>query len=481
MMKRFTYAAIIAMSLYVLSGCGNIQIMAVAEKNEIVEVNDRNLEQEIYYVKNGTRFAEVYMPSGNVKGTVRKVNPERILYFADNEQMVPIHYKGELIAYSSASADFNSVTLERFKDMGYSIGLYGGNIGEDGYYHINVSDKNMVPGSYADSIFGQVISNEIRIVSIGGDPIAEHVDLGSGIIMGLEQDKYYTVEFYAGTYYYKQNLQADVHFLRAFEVYSYGPSYISDTTHGYRCFNTPDNLNSGWYVINGEGLFLYYGYEKGEMQGLSAKELNKSYYSSDEEMVSTYSRQYKVHVPKATKGMKITVSYGETAMEGSDLSASVFAPDGTEYNMAVDADSRKMVLSLAYAVAGDWNIYIYPQTLAVEDVSISNESVVEETVCEEVEFTLPEDTPYQRFYADVSGDGKVYGSVVAPEGITYSLELKSVKDQNGNSRRYLIYDLPYAYAGQYKIKIYHYLSDSNISNIEMISYDSDTTEIIIIN
>lgn len=148
--------------------------------------------------------------------------------------------------------------------------------------------------------------------------------------------------------------------------------------------------------------------------------------------------------------------------------------------MTLDTASREMNLSLAYATAGDWNIYIYPQTLPIEGISISNESVIEETVCEEAAFILEEDTQYQRFYADVSGDGKVYGSVIGPDGITYSLSLQSVKDKSGNNKRYLIYDLPYAYAGQYKVKIYHYLSDSVISNIQMSSYNDSGTEIIII-
>ncbi len=466
------------LALCLLTGCGNIQIMAVSEKKEIKEVKDTDLEQDTYYIKNGTRFVKVYMPEGNANGIASKVSTGRVLYFTDDEQMVPVHYKSELIAYSSKKADFSSVTLERFRDMEYSIGIYGGYIGDDGYYHINISSNNIVPGSQADSLFSQVISSEVRIVSIGGEPIAGLIDSGSGIITNLEKDKYYTMEFYAGTYYYKENFKADIHFLRAYEVYSYGSSYISDTTHGYMCFNTPDNLKSGWYVVNGSGLFLYHDYVRGN--AVAAEDLNEGFYSSNEEMVATYSKQYKVHVPKTTKDMKITVAYGETGLNAGDFSATVFAPDGTSYEMDVNLESREMTLSLAYAAAGDWNIYIYPQTLAIEQVSISNESVVEETVCEEVEFNLEEDTPYQRFYADVVGDGKVYGSVIGPDGITYSLSLQSVKDKSGNNRRYLVYDLPYAYAGQYKVKIYHYLSDSIISNIQMTSYNDSSTEIIII-
>lgn len=480
MNKRFIIVVSVILSLCLLAGCGNIQIMAVKERKEIVEVTDKNLEQEIYYIKNGTRFVKVYMPSGNVNGTTNRVSSGRVLYFTDDEQMVPVHYKGELIAYSSKTADFNSVTLERFKDMQYSIGIYGGYIGDDGYYHIKVSDKNIVPGSYAESIFNRVISSEVRIVSIGGESIMELVDPGSGIITGLAKDKYYTVEFFAGTYYYKENFLADTHFLRAFEVYNFGISYINDTTHGYMCFNTPDNLKSGWYVINGAGLFLYYDHTKEDAVALSGEELNEGYYSSTEEMVANYSRQYKVYVPKTTKDMKITVSYGNTGLSEGDFAATVFAPDGTGYEMTLDTASREMNLSLAYATAGDWNIYVYPQTLPIEGVSISNESVIEETVCEEAAFILEEDAQYQRFYADVSGDGKVYGSVIGPDGITYSLSLQSVKDKSGNNKRYLIYDLPYAYAGQYKVKIYHYLSDSVISNIQMSSYNDSSTEIIII-
>lgn len=479
MKKLYTAIIMVVMLIFFLTGCGNIKILALPEKMEIVELEDKDLRQEVYYVKNGTRFASVYMPQGNnVKGTTSRVDTSRVIYFNGDENMVPIHYKGELIAYSSTSADFSNATLERFMDMGYSIGLFGGQIGEDGYYHIDLSEKNVVPGSQAGKLFDQVISSEIRIISIGGDPISKHIDSGSGIITGLEKDKYYTVEFYAGTYYYQETFKADIHYLRAFEIYNYGSTYISDTTHGYRCFNTPD-LKSGWYTINGAGLFLYHNFERGKTAEETVN-LNEGYYASTEEMIATYSKQYKIYVPNATRDMKITVLYEKNSLSGNDFSASVFAPDGTSYDMTVNGINNQMTLSLAYAEAGDWNLYIYPQTLGIQEVYISNESVAEETVCEEAEFNLTEDTRYQRFYADVSGNGKVYGSIIGPEGITYSLELKSEKSSTGEDKRYLIYDLPYAYAGQYKVKIYHYLSDSEITNIQMFSYESDNTEIIII-
>lgn len=464
-----------------LTGCQDVQIFIEPEPDHAVEVSDSQIETETYYIKNGTKFAKVYMPQGNVSGKSGKVNPSRVMYFMGDEAKVPVHYKGELIAYASAKADLSKVTLERFKDMNYSIGIFGGKIEEDGYYHITTSKSNMVEGTSAYELFNRVASSEIRIVTIGGSPIANLVDTGSGIITGLEQNGTYEIEFYSGTYFYRTKVVSDTHFIRSYEIYGYGKSLIEDTIHGYMCFNTPEDLKSGWYLINGEGLFQYHSYTRGEEA--AEETLNESYYKTTEELVASYSKQYQVSVPSATKDMVITVQYGEitdAADESAEITGYVIAPDGTGYDMMLDTEKQQMSLNLAVAGAGDWMVYIYPKSLDIVDVSVSSDSIMEDTTCEEISFELIEDTEYQRFYADVSGEGDIYGVVIGPEGITYGLTLETYREKNGQTKRYLHYDMPYAKAGTYTMKIYHYLSQTEIFNMQMVTYVDNGSEIIII-
>lgn len=471
---------ILFLSVCLLSGCKDIQIFEKPAPDHAVEISDRQIEMEIYYVKNGTRFSEVYMPNGNSKGTVSSLDQGRVLFFYGDEDMVPVHYKGELVAYASAKADLKQVTLERFKDMGYSLGIYGGELQDDGYYHISTG-KNVCPNSDADRIFSQVISDEVRIVSIGGTPIKELVDSGSGIILKLEQGKSYLVEFYSGTYYYRENFVADMHFLKAFELYRYNEERIEDTINGYMCFNTPDTLKSGYYNINGQGLFLYHSYKRGEK--VEYETLNEGYYENTVQMVAAYSKQYTVSVPYDIKDMVITVNYGRILSDldaGTDIIGYVVAPDGTGYEMVRDDKEDTLTLSMAVAMAGEWEVYISPRSLDITDITVKSSETLEDTVCEESEFIVPEDTSFQMFYADIVGSGKVYGSIITADGVTYNFAMGEYKDGNKKGQKYLYYRMPYVAAGTYTVRIYHYQSQTKIENIQMIAYDDNESDIIII-
>lgn len=472
---------ILLFSMLVLSsGCKEIQIFEKESPSYAVEITDDELEQETFYVKNGTRFSKVYMPAGNSKNEARKLDKSRIMYMIGDEKMVPIHYKGELVAYASTKADLDYVLLERFEDIGYSIGIYGGTLKGDGYYHFSVS-KNIATGSQAASLFSQVVSDEIRIISIGGVPIEQIVDKESGILLQLKKDETYIVEFYSGTYYYRQELTADTHFLKTMELYSYDRNKIDDTIYGYMCFNTPESLKSGYYNINGSGIFLYHAYKRGEE--IADESLNEGYYDNIVDLVAAYSKQYTISAPNNTRNLLITVSYGSVTDDSDrevEKTGYVIAPDGTGYEMNVDAVNKKMTLALTSAMAGDWIVNISPKSLEVLNVSITSDEVKEDTTCVEQEFIIEEDMTFQQFYADIEGTGNVYGSIIGPNGITYNFSIGTYKE-NGKEKRYMQYKLPYVKSGTYKVKIYHYKSETSISNISMHSYENQDSDIIIIN
>lgn len=479
-MRRNFLLPLLGIALCVLSGCKDVQIFEKAAPDHAVEISSREIEMEVYYVKNGTKFSCVYMPNGNAKGSAYSLSKDRVIYFYGDEDMIPVHYKGELVAYASEKADLKQVVLERFMDMGYSIGIYGGEIEDDGYYHMSAS-KNVCPSSDADNIFSQVISDEIRIVSISGIPIKEVLDESSGIIMGLSQGKTYLIEFYSGTYYYRENFTADMHFLRAFELYRYNEECISDTINGYMCFNTPETLKSGFYNINGMGLFLYHSYKRGDK--VEYENLNEGYYENVVEMVAAYSKQYTVSVPYDTKDMLISINYGNILNEsdvGSDIVGYVVSPDGTGYEMINDSKEDALTLSLSLAMAGNWEVYVSPKSLDITGMYVKNNELAEDTVCEESEFLVPEDTAFQMFYAEIEGDGNVYGSIIAEDGVTYNFLVGEYKEGEEKGKKYLYYRMPYVPAGTYTVKIYHYQSQTSIDNIQMIAYDDRDSDIIIL-
>lgn len=462
-----------------LTAC-DVQIFVTEDPDYAVAVSDSEMETDIYYVKNGTKFTQVYMPEGNVAGKSTKVSRSRILYFEDDEDMIPVHYKGEIIAYSSAETSFDSMTLERFYDIGYSFGFWGGSIEDDGYYHIDTSQANTRPGSLADQVFNALPSNEVRIISVNDTPISEMVDDGSGLILGLEEGKDYIVELYAGTYYKKYYMTADTHMLRSYEVYNYSSEYISDTTHGYMSFSTPETLKSGWYLVNGQGLMKYYDMERGEVTTEDI-DLNEPYYMTAEEALAAYSRAYNVNIPTQTKDLEIRIEYEDDASVDEDLiSASVVSPDGTVYEMTVDEDRDIITLSMAKAMAGDWKVYIYPVELTINNVDYYSSAVNEETTIMTRTFTVEEAREYMMFYAEITGDSdNVYGAVIDENGVTYRMDIGSTTVDR-TKITYLYYKCPYLNAGNYTMKIYYYKSMTTVDEPIITPYETEEEQTVVI-
>lgn len=478
-MRKSLVLLCIVFSSILLIGCKKVEIFVEPEPDYMVEVKETEMDMDWFYVKNGTKFGPVYMPAGNATGKSKKVNKSRVIYFQDDEKMVPTHYKGELLAYASAKASLSDITLERFYDIGYSLGFWGGEIKEDGYYHITAGKENVVPGSSANEVFNCLPSKEIRIISISNTPIADIIDEGSGIVLGLKPDEKYVIELYAGTYYYKYYINADVHMMRSYEVYNYQNNYINDTTHGYMCFNTPENLKSGWYLVNGQGLMKYYSEERGST--LTTNDLNEEYYKSEEESLASYSKAYTVSIPTQTQDLDLVLTY-EDSVEESAITANVVSPAGDIYEMSIDENKNKLKLSLVKAMPGDWKIYVYPMELAIVDTEYYSTGINEETTLSETEFAIEEPKQYQMFQVDIEGNHeKVYGAIVTETGKTYQMEMIQEKGNETKKDKYsLRYQLPYMEPGTYTVKIYYYKSMTTISSPILYSYESSNSEEIIV-
>lgn len=472
--------AVLVISLFSLTACKkDIQIFEPKPITEAQEVTAKSMVRDVFYVKNGTKFSSVFLPNGNAANEAKKLDKTRVLYFIDNEPMVPAHYKGEILAYKSATLDVikDGISFERYKDLGYSIGVYGGTIGPEGFYYLTIS-KGTAIGSNAEKVLGYSQVDEIRIVSIGGRSVKEYYDEDSGVLVGLEKDKSYTVEFYVGTEYYSYNFVADTHFLQAYEYYYYEGTNLKDTKLGYVSFTTPDDLKSGYYNVNGTGLFLYHAYEKGNDP--ENESLNDSYYSSEKEQILQYTRQYNLMVPVETKNMLITVAYGDKTEENEqdfDIGGYLISPEGEVYDMANNFNEKFMYLSMGNMKPGDWTIGVFPRSLQINGINTEADEIKEETVCETKELVFEEGADYQAIYADIKGSGDVYGSIVAEDGRTYVIEIITYKDDNRKEQRYMIYRFPHINAGKYTVNIYHYKSETEISEIELKEYDPQTNEL----
>lgn len=463
---------VLSLSGFLLAGCEDVQIFKKkVNPYALNPLKDTELEDDTYYVKDSTRFYAVHMPdNGNADHMIPVLDESRVMAAALDDSLIPSHYKDELIAFQSEKLELKDVTLERFKDLGYSIGCYGGTITSDGYLYFE-RENGLVTGSSLESAIGETYSHDIRISTIDGKALTkEDVDVKAGAIIGLDQYQEYKVGYFVGTKYYEKIIKADTKIYEAYEMFSFGAEYLSDTPNGYMCFNTPDILKSGYYNINGCGLFKYYNFAKGAYDEATI-DMNESYYLDERSKIEAYSRQYTVSVPKRVKDFKVIVKYDPEDKDNIDseyIRGIVFAPDSTKMEMDVEKDEDRITISMAEGMPGDWTVNIMPKTLNIEDVYVENDKAAEEATCEETLFTLPEGRENAEVVAEYTTtkenveDCVVFGSILTEDGKTYEMQVTSDISIPDSPRYYIRYDAPYLAAGEYVVRIYHHPEETTI-------------------
>ena len=117
---------------------------------------------------------------------------------------------------------------------------------------------------------------------------------------------------------------------------------------------------------------------------------------------------------------------------------------------------------------------------------MDNDKIAEEATCEETIFNLPEDRENQEFYAEYTSLQKniekctVFGTVLAENGKTYEMKLGVDESNPENKKYYISYEIPFALAGQYIVRIYHYPEETTISSPVVQDKIETSTEIIIV-
>lgn len=481
--KKALLLFLLSFSALVLTSCKDIQLFEEeVDPNEQIYLEDYEITPDTYYIKNGTRFVAVYMPYGNIKEKAKMVKKSRTLWMVEtngDEALVPVHYSDELVAYASEKADLKEVSLERFKDLGHSIGVCGGELKNDGYYHVTIR-KNTTSGSSFQLLIDETPSTEIRIESINGIKVSkEMIEPNTGVFIGLEKGSTYKVGFFSGTYYYEADVTADTHFLQAYELYTYGTEQLKDTRHGYMCFETPSDLKSGWYNINGSGLFKYYNFKKGE-QLLESVDMNEQYYNSEEEMIAACSTEYSFTLSNTIQNLKVEVEIEENLNE-TDCTIMAYSPNGMLYEMKKDERTERMLLSITEAMPGTWKIHVMPKSIEVVDINVRSESNSAALTLAETKIEITEDKSNIMFCAEYEGEGTVNGVLICPNGESYVMEkLSTIKEENGISTYKMGYKMPYVAAGTYTVRMYHYPLETKLG----IPYTEETgdvdTDIIII-
>ena len=261
-----------------LTGCGNEedvpQTLTIGKGSDKTYLN--GLEDGKIYVRHENTFTEVYFNNATFDQGYIAASPKegRVYWFLGDEDKIPTLYKGDSLVEYTRDVFEEKFILERFEDLGYSVGICNMQPIESGRYTVStdVEKKNTYPYSDADEIT-KLTNPTVIVDSISKKPIREYKEVDPqtyepltpppelcvptkhGTIPGLKKDSYYDVSVYEGTVEHLYKLQANVMILGSMEVlnkldYKFEEEYLLK-------IELPEDLKTGYYSINGQGVFRY--------------------------------------------------------------------------------------------------------------------------------------------------------------------------------------------------------------------------------
>ena len=278
------------MSVSLLSGCGEKKVVKNVSSSQSYL---KDLEDGNYYVYHvddtGTPtvkqvcFGKANFDQGS---TANGFDAKRVMWYKEDYDNIPTLYAGDSLIYYTNSELDEKFKFERFFDYGYTIGLCNLEETDSGRYKIStkVDDSCTYPNGDTDSILrfsnGSVIVDSVAGRSLRAPEKDSTVDTDkdnkyasiyealqrkdatisvtpSGTINGLAKNGNYDVEVYEGTNLpQKFTFAADI---RAFGSYQTTTStnYSFDGDKNVITIGIPSYFNSGYYNINGMGMFRY--------------------------------------------------------------------------------------------------------------------------------------------------------------------------------------------------------------------------------
>lgn len=253
------FTALFGMLMTAFVACGE-----AVEKDPSEAYMDLLKEDMIYIRHEDYTVEQVYMPYHTLsseKIESGNINHDRVLWFKEDWANVPTLYKGDALIYYTPS-DFNEVfTFERFFDQGYSIGLRKLGYTSTGRVYVSTGiDKKLTYPNGDTDVINDFKSNSYLIIDALGGTQLRYENLNTrisdyGFLTGLEKDRTYTVEIYNGTIKNVFEFTANVRVLGSAEY---------DITTDFNFVNgriieipIPKDWNSGYYLINGLGMFRY--------------------------------------------------------------------------------------------------------------------------------------------------------------------------------------------------------------------------------
>ena len=272
MRRKLTKIAFFLLFLPFLQGCTDASASVSRTRPDGTpmteyQVYENSIADGVFYVRHSDSvcepvyFGEATFDKGSISATS---NDKRVLWFASDYERIPTLYKGESLIYYTKGLLNESFNYERFEDFGYSIGLRGLEETDSGRYKVytDPAKKCSYPGSDADKIL-EIQNKTVIIDSIGNVPMRVNDKEGSneqsvtrcGSVAHLSNGEKYSVKVYEGTVEHDYIMTANIRIMASMSgVESADYSFIDNNKISLKL---PESFHSGYYLINGAGLFRY--------------------------------------------------------------------------------------------------------------------------------------------------------------------------------------------------------------------------------
>ena len=473
-------------STLLLTGCfGQNTDKTTEEENIYGPVTDENLQNNMFYVKSGDSFYPLYMGKttiGNDSLIAKEVDSSRIISFTEDEANIPTLYKDDSLIYYTTN-QVPTFTWERFKDQGYSVGMYNLQPTESGnvQFEVGTSMTNANSDAYAGLSQIELEESVIIVDQVAGKSISSDDLSDCGSITGLKADEQANIDIYVGTQHYTIESTVDTRILSSMELYE--TTEYNLLPEGYASIVVPDYFLSGYYLINGVGVVRYVNNNRSE--GISNIDFSTPYWYEDENG-NKYTYQewlaltgevteeendpdytFTYNIDSTITSLKFSLSY--ELIDGEDPSDILYVePSGIitsplgetiEMENGTDGDLYTLTADIEGVTSGDWKIDIYNLGERKFDVAITEETGNADSFVHSGSssgrFSIHSDGINETAHAAIRWENTQHAatvSITSPSGTKYT-DNENADLLIVNSYGEKVFELPTAEAGTWELEI----------------------------
>lgn len=395
-LKKLMLIFITVLMVALTTGCDvNIFVNEDEEVIKLTRLSKKELVDGKCYIKDGTSFYEPYLATRTFTSSYSASDDTRIIWMMEGEEsLIPTLYKGEAIVFSTSKSLPEDIKVERFKDIGYTIGLAGFNAVQSGQitqYTANMN--NMLLNTDAYNNLSVIEAATLTVAELDGNPVTKNDFTYGGVLADLKKGQSYLLGLYIGSYYNELEIKADA---RAFVSDSQIVlNEISLTKNGYYSVRATEDMESGYYYLPDIGIFRYINMDKRTAMSQDSIDYNKN-------LVTRGCKKGRTETSLATKEWVLeekneSVTFKVSLLEGKGKINSIICttPDGEEIVF------HKHTHTYENAPLGQYTFKIN-STAAMESVDVQVDVVYKEEIIpeEELDEVVEEETEEERIPLD---------------------------------------------------------------------------------